>query len=103
MAARVAAARTHSFIELSFLFEYISLPELSLIGLCLRNFRRYERKYLLVNPLNPLNAEFNPICHLLALLAAHPIFHVGRIRVNIPVEMMQHVLCAKLGCCVVKH
>jgi hypothetical protein len=31
--------------------------------------------------LNPLNAELNPICHLLALLA-HTILHVGRIRVN---------------------
>jgi len=31
---------------------------------------------------NPLNAELNPICHLLALLGAHPIFHVSRIRVK---------------------
>jgi hypothetical protein len=31
--------------------------------------------------LNPLNAELNPICHLLALGARH-ILHVGRIRVN---------------------
>ena len=31
---------------------------------------------------NPLNAELNPICHLLALLGAHLIFHVSRIRVN---------------------
>jgi len=31
---------------------------------------------------NPLNAELNPICHLLALLGAHHILHVGRIRVN---------------------
>jgi hypothetical protein len=30
--------------------------------------------------LNPLNAELNPICHLLALLGAHLIFHVSRIR-----------------------
>jgi hypothetical protein len=30
----------------------------------------------------PLNAKLNPICHLLALLRAHPIFHVSRIRVN---------------------
>ena len=30
---------------------------------------------------NPLNAELNPICHLLAL-GAHHILHVGRIRVN---------------------
>ena len=28
-------------------------------------------------------AELNPICHLLALLGAHHILHVSRIRVNI--------------------
>jgi len=32
--------------------------------------------------INPLNAELNPICHLLALLEAHHILHVSRIRVN---------------------
>jgi len=32
---------------------------------------------------NPLNAELNPICHLLALLGAHHILHVSRIRVKI--------------------
>ena len=32
--------------------------------------------------LNPSNAELNPICHLLALLGAHHILHVNRIRVN---------------------
>jgi hypothetical protein len=31
--------------------------------------------------INPLNAELNPICHLLTLLA-HPIFHISRIRVK---------------------
>ena len=31
---------------------------------------------------NPLNAELNHICHLLALLGAHHILHVGRIRVK---------------------
>jgi hypothetical protein len=31
---------------------------------------------------NPLNTELNPICHLLALLGAHHIFHVSRIRVK---------------------
>jgi hypothetical protein len=31
---------------------------------------------------NPLNAELNPICHLLALLGAHHILYVGRIRVK---------------------
>ena len=32
--------------------------------------------------LNTLNAELNPICHLLALLGAHPILHVSRIWVK---------------------
>jgi len=31
---------------------------------------------------SPLNSELNPTCHLLALLGAHPILHVSRIRVN---------------------
>jgi len=32
--------------------------------------------------LNPLNTELNPICHLLALLGAHHILHISRIRVK---------------------
>jgi len=32
--------------------------------------------------LNPLNAELNPTCQLLALLGAHHILHISRIRVN---------------------
>jgi hypothetical protein len=32
--------------------------------------------------INPLSAELNSICHLLALLGAHHILHVGRIRVK---------------------
>jgi hypothetical protein len=53
-----------------------------------------ERKYLVLEShslkhlfvlahINPLNTELNPICHLLALLGAHHILHVGRIRVKI--------------------
>jgi hypothetical protein len=33
--------------------------------------------------INPLNAELNPICHLMALLGAHHILHVSRIRVKV--------------------
>ena len=40
--------------------------------------------------INPLNTKLNPICHLLALLGAHPLQHFSRIRVNLreafPVE-----------------
>ena len=34
---------------------------------------------------NPLNAELYPICHLLALLGAHHILHISRIRVKIKI------------------
>jgi hypothetical protein len=33
--------------------------------------------------INPLNAKINLICNLLALLGAHHILHISRIRVNI--------------------
>ena len=39
----------------------------------------YEDRRRLVNP---LNAELNPICYLLALLGAHHFLHVSRIRVK---------------------
>jgi len=39
--------------------------------------------YRLVHRINPLNAELNPICHLLALLGTHLTLHVSRIRVNV--------------------
>jgi len=32
--------------------------------------------------INPLNAELNPICYLLALLGAHHFLHVSRIKVK---------------------
>ena len=34
------------------------------------------------NRINPLNAELNPICCLLALLGAHHFLHVSRMRVK---------------------
>ena len=38
---------------------------------------------LVTGQFNPLNAELNPICYLLALLGAHHFLHVSRIRVKI--------------------
>ena len=32
--------------------------------------------------ISPLNAELNPMCHFLALLGAHHILYVSRIRVK---------------------
>jgi hypothetical protein len=41
---------------------------------------------IFADDINPLKADLNPICHLLALLGAHPILHISRIRVNILVS-----------------
>jgi hypothetical protein len=47
-------------------------------------FTIYKRLFSNAQRFNTLNAELNPICHLLALLGAHPILHVSRIRVKGP-------------------
>ena len=52
-------------------------------------FRRYtnpqafDDDILHLNSFNPLNAELNPICYMLALLGAHHFLHVSRIRVKL--------------------
>jgi hypothetical protein len=43
----------------------------------------------LVVTFNTLNAQLNPICHLLALLGAHHILHVSRVRGNAKVKLKQ--------------
>jgi hypothetical protein len=50
---------------------------------------------LLVNKtiFNSLNAELNPIYHLLALLGAHLILHVSRIRVKSSRVLVKMYLC----------
>ena len=45
-----------------------------------QNFRKLHRGAQIY--INLLNAELNPPCHLLALLGAHHILHVSRIRVK---------------------
>jgi len=42
----------------------------------------YQLQNIIWGSFNPLNAELNPICHLLALLGVHYFLHVSRIRVN---------------------
>ena len=42
--------------------------------------------------INPLNAELNPICHLLALLEAHHILHISRVRINIYSNIFKCIL-----------
>jgi len=44
--------------------------------------RVVKESVVLLVMINPLKAELNPICHLLAILGALLILHVSRIRVN---------------------
>ena len=41
-----------------------------------------HHKHYYNDKINPLNAKLKPICYLLALLGAHHILHVSRIRVK---------------------
>ena len=43
---------------------------------------RFPNQYIIFF-FNPLNAELNPICHLLALLGGATIVVVSRLRVNV--------------------
>jgi hypothetical protein len=53
--------------------------------------------------INPLKTQLNPICHLLALLWAHHILHVSRIRVNLPNTRSHklHLLHSQIDCCLI--
>jgi hypothetical protein len=48
--------------------------------MCVANIIRHGRWLACINP---LNAELNPICPLLALLRAHHILYVSRMRVKV--------------------
>ena len=50
------------------------------IGLAANNAGNQQRG--LNSAFKSFNAELNPICHVLALLGAHNILHVSRIRVK---------------------
>ena len=49
---------------------------------CILSCHTKIRKHIIGIRFNPLNVELNPICYLLALLRAHHILHVSRIRVK---------------------
>jgi hypothetical protein len=59
-------------------YQYLSVSPYSITTLLFHMFGMQ----LLWWRFNPLNAELNPICHLLALLGAYHILHVSRIRVK---------------------
>jgi hypothetical protein len=52
------------------------------ISLVICKWKLCSIKSLVRFVINPLNAKLNPICYLLALLGAHHILHVSRVRVK---------------------
>ena len=60
--------------------EHVTVFKLYL--LCLRNVDVREIRRFVIMRFNPLNAELNPICHLLALLGGATIVVISRLRVN---------------------
>jgi hypothetical protein len=57
-------------------------------GLVLLLFRKLKLLPVVIY-FNPLNAELNPICHLLTLLGAHHILHFSRISVKLLFHWLQ--------------
>jgi len=83
---------------------------------CVLNDLLFGNCGLLWHFVNPLNAELNPICHLLALLRAHHILHVSRVRikflfpcwkVSISVNILSWIsvlrLCGEYSCIIILH
>ena len=74
----------------------ISSADFQVLIACINSFHARNNKLVTAIPkptddpalklcprnVNPLNAELNPICYLLALLGAHHFLHVSRIRVK---------------------
>ena len=61
---------------------YLS-QEVSEINFWVPSLTRFLHSRNSIYSINPLNAELNPICYLLALLGAHHFPHVSRIRVKL--------------------
>jgi hypothetical protein len=74
-------------------------PYQATLPCCLKpSYGRYWHKLQILsvqNCFNPLTAKLNPICHLLALLGAHHILHVSRIRVKGTQKISQIVTSLK--------
>ena len=51
---------------------------------------------------NPLNAELNPICHLVALLGVYHFLHVSRIRVKLYHRGHGYLSVGNVVCCQVE-
>jgi len=83
-------AKRNSHVESkSFLFNFLwslktcSKSKVNITTCFILHYQPLFELYSLRCTLNPLKPELNPICYLLALLGAHHLFHVSRIRVKL--------------------
>ena len=74
-----AANLPHIFFSFPYFHLSSSLPYFTCLSYCYCDYYFY---YYFCRYINPLSTQLNLICHLLALLGAHLILHVSRIRVN---------------------
>jgi hypothetical protein len=71
---------THHISVILFQCHFRTLINLAMTGFCtwMVGYPQLRKQFCI----NPLNAELNPICYLLALLEAHHFLRVSRIRVK---------------------
>jgi hypothetical protein len=83
VAASSAFIHTISLVMARLLLHFSStLNRIFVSGTAVLLFRPMKYFWVESASFNPLNVELNPISHFLALLEAHHILHVSRIRVN---------------------
>jgi hypothetical protein len=78
---RIHITEQQSPLDLSVVFPITMMKKCKIIysGSEILSFFFLDPKRTIINP---LNAKLNPICHLVALLGAHHILHISRIRAN---------------------
>jgi hypothetical protein len=73
-------------------FHYVLYTSYSCVFSLMMTKKRVETRWIYcVLNFNPFNAELNPACHLLALLGAHHILHVSRLRFKDNLTLMCRV------------
>ena len=85
---KMIKAKVHISVEQRILIKFLTKEGCKPSEICSRLKMQYGERtlsnvsvYKWSSAFNPLNAELNPICHLLALLGAHHILHISNIRV----------------------
>ena len=78
----ISTSKLQTFLHIVLIYSYASMYNLMMVTTkaetCSCSYFHH-----IANKFNPLNAEINPICHLLALLGGATIVVVSRLRVKV--------------------